>query len=161
MGLQYLLKIAGVVMLMLAIPAFLFEDSVAQIRVYERSQETDISNIGLYRASPTRQKISLNGEWDVSFNEGKNFQKVSVPLSYNFEETALFRRKFDIPAEYLILYSFILVAEGIDYECDVKINGNFVATHTGGQTPVISPVNDGIIGNSNEITVSVNSPDGR
>ncbi len=157
MGLQYLLKIAGVVMLMLAIPAFLFEDSAAQIRVYERSQETDISYIGLYHASPTRQKISLNGEWDVSFNEGKSYQKVSVPLSYNFEETALFRRKFDIPSEYINLYSFILVAEGIDYECDVKINGNFVATHTGGQTPVISPVNDGIIGNSNEITVSVNS----
>ncbi|MBX7042741.1 MAG: hypothetical protein K1X85_07545, partial [Ignavibacteria bacterium] len=79
MGLQYLLKIAGVVMLMLAIPAFLFEDSPAQIRVYERAQETDISNIGLYSASPTRQKISLNGVWEVSFNEGKGYQKVSVP----------------------------------------------------------------------------------
>lgn len=157
MGLQYLVKIAGFAMLLLAMPAFLCSEAGAQIRVFERIQDKDISGIGLYRASDTRQKISLNGDWEVSFNEGKSFQKVSVPLSYTFNETALFRRKFEIPAEYLNLYSFIMVAEGIDYESDIKINGNFVATHTGGQTPVVSPVNDGIIANSNDIFITVNS----
>ena len=94
MTFQYLLKKAGVALLMLALPAFFCEDSLAQIKVFERPQETDISKIGLYRDSETRLKISLNGEWEVSFNEGKTFQKVSVPLSYSFDEKAIFKRKF-------------------------------------------------------------------
>ena len=157
MTFQYLLKKAGVALLMLALPAFFCATSVAQIKVFERTQETDISNIGLYRESEKRLKISLNGEWEVSFNLGKSFQKVSVPLAYNFDEKAIFRRSFSIPAEYADKYSFIFVAEGIDYESDVKINGNFVATHIGGYTPIVTSVNDGIISSNNEILITVNS----
>ena len=157
MTFQYLLKKAGVALLMLALPAFFCEDSFAQIKVFERTQETDISKIGLYRDSETRLKISLNGEWEVSFNEGKTFQKVSVPLSYSFDEKAIFKRKFSIPAEYADKYSFIFVAEGIDYESDIKINGNFVATHIGGLTPIVTSVNDGIISANNDILITVNS----
>lgn len=155
MTFQYLLKKAGVVMLMLAMPAFLCSPSEAQIKVFERTQETDISGIGLYRSSEKRTKISLNGTWNASFNEGKSFQQFSVPLAYDFREKAIFRKSFEIPADLLANCSFIFVAEGIEYESEVKINGNFVATHTGGQTPVVTPVNEGIVANSNEIVVTV------
>jgi hypothetical protein len=157
MTLQYLMKKAGVALMMLALPAFFCASAFAQIKVFERTQETDISKIGLYRDSESRLKISLNGEWEVSFNLGKSFQKVSVPLSYSFDENAIFRRKFSIPAEYLDKYSFIFVAEGIDYESDIKINGNFVATHIGGSAPIVTSVNDGIVAANNDILISVNS----
>jgi hypothetical protein len=151
------MKRAAIVLLMLAIPVFSCAVLQAQIKVFERIQDTDISGIGLYRDTDTREKISLNGTWEVSFNEGKSFQKVSVPMAYNFEEKAIFKRRFEIPPEFVSKYSFIFIAEGIDYESDIKINGNFVATHTGGQTPVISPVNDGVVSSSNEIFITVNS----
>lgn len=157
MTLQYLLKKAGVALLMIALPAFFSANGFAQIKVFERTQETDISKIGLYRDSESRLKISLNGEWEVSFNLGKSFQKVSVPLSYSFDEKAIFRRKFSIPAEYVEKYSFIFVAEGIDYESDIKINGNFVSTHIGGSAPIVTSVNDGIVSANNDILVSINS----
>ncbi len=157
MGLKYLLKCTGVVLLLLAMPVFLRPDAIAQIKVFERTQERPINDIGLFRESTTRKKISLNGQWEVSFNEGKTFQKMSVPLAYSFRGKALYKRTISIPADSVDMYSYIFVAEGIGYEADIKVNGNFVATHTGGYTPIIASVNDGIITPQNEVFITVNS----
>ncbi|MBV6479844.1 MAG: Beta-galactosidase [Ignavibacteria bacterium] len=129
----------------------------SQIKIFERTSPDTVSNINLFSDSPYRAKINLNGTWDVSFNNGLSFGKFKVPLAYDYDGIVLFKRKFDVPQELLNNYSFILVCEGINYECEIKINNNFISTHTGGFTPIINPLIDGTLTGSNEIFISVNS----
>lgn len=132
-------------------PDFLF----SQIRIFERPTNKELKNTGIFFESATRSKIDLNGEWEISFNEGKSFEKYIVPLAYDFKGQAIFRKKIEIPEELLSSSSFIFVAEGIDYESEIKINNNFIANHTGGYTPIISTLSDGIILKTNEILITV------
>jgi len=129
----------------------------SQIKVFERPTDKDLINTGLFFESDTRRKISLNGEWEISFNAGKSFEKFTVPIAYDFKGNAVFRKRTNIPAEMLESFSFILVAEGIDYESDIKINNNFIISHTGGGTPAIMPLSEGVITTSNELVINVNS----
>lgn len=129
----------------------------SQIKVFERPSVNIQKNSGLFFESDTRKIIDLNGNWQVSFNEGLNFSKFIIPMAYDFEGNAIFKRNFDIPEEVISGYSFIFVAEGIEYESEVKINNNFISNHTGGSTPVIIPLTDGILSTGNEILVNVNN----
>lgn len=129
----------------------------SQIKVFERPTNNDIRNTGLFFESSTRKRVELNGHWDISFNEGKNFSKFIVPIAYDFEGQVIFKKKFSLPEDILESYSFIFVAEGINYESEVKINNNFVSKHTGGFTPIIIPLTDGIIINTNEIIINVSN----
>jgi hypothetical protein len=153
--LHFRLKICvlAAIFLIVLMPSFLW----SQIKVFERPAVKELTDAGLFFESDTRKKIDLNGQWDISFNEGLNFSKFIVPIAYDYQGKAIFKRKFDISQEILDEYSFILVAEGIDYESEIKINNNFISNHTGGYTPVIVPLSDGIISASNEITVNVSS----
>jgi len=129
----------------------------AQIKVFERPSETNLSDIGLFFESETRLKISLNGQWEASFNEGKSYQTFTVPLAYDFSGRSVFKKSFKIDEEILANKSFILVAEGISYESEIKINNNFISSHIGGGSPVIVPLSDGIISSQNEIVININS----
>lgn len=147
------------------LPVFLFllflfftsETIYSQIKVFERPTNGEQKNIGLYLESETRKKIDLNGQWEISFNEGKSFDKFTVPLAYDFNGSAILKKKISISEEILNSYSFIFVAEGIEYESEIKINNNFVTKHTGGYTPVISSLPDGIVSSANEIVININS----
>lgn len=134
-----------------------FQGAYSQIKVYERPTGEGQINTGLFFESDTRKRISLNGQWDISFNEGLSYDKFIIPIAYDFKGDALYKKKFSVPDDILNFYSFIFVAEGIDYESEIKINNNFIAKHTGGGTPVISPLADGIISANNEIAVKVSS----
>lgn len=129
----------------------------SQIKVYERPSDAELTNSGLFFESDTRKRIDLNGEWDVSFSEGMNFSKFIVPLAYDFEGNVIFKRGFKVTEDIIKSYSFIFVAEGIDYESEVKINNNFISNHTGGFLPVIATLPDGIISENNEIVINVKS----
>lgn len=154
--------------------------SFAQIKIYERtalnvhSKDTTASDSvktltpqnsytnffgdkGLYFESPTRRKLMLNGEWNVSFNNGGSFSKLIVPCSYDFSGTAFFNKNFSVSADTLANYSFLLVAEGINNTCEIKINDIFITKHTGSGLPVIAPIDEGIIQAINTISVSVDS----
>jgi len=134
----------------------------SQIKVFERPTDTELKNTGLFFESSTRKKIDLNGTWLVSFNDGVNFNKFSVPMAYDFNGNTLFKKNFEISEDLINSYSFIFVAEGIEYESEIKINNNFVSKHTGGGGPIIVALTDGILNTANEITLSVsNKPDFR
>ena len=135
------------------VPDILF----SQIKVFERPSGENLNYAGLYPASDTRRKIDLNGQWEISFNEGKSYDKFIIPIAYDFIGSSIFRRKIKISEELLKSYSFIFVAEGIEYESEIKINNNFVAKHSGGYTPVINSLPDGIISADNEIVITVSS----
>lgn len=87
--------------------------------------------------------LSLNGEWDFSFDNDGFDKKINVPFSYEsklsglgnseFHRTVWYRKEFDIPSAMqgdLLLLHF----GAVDYSCKVWVNGALVAEHTGGQT---------------------------
>lgn len=129
----------------------------SQIRVFERPTENVFSNPDIYPQSPTRKFISLNGQWDVSFNEARSFDKFIIPMAFDFNGKVIFKKNFTIDQETLSKYSFILVAEGIEYESEIRINNNFITKHSGGFSPVYFPLTDGIISGSNEILINADN----
>lgn len=136
---------------------FLFSQSAfSQVKVFERTDST-LKNTGLFMESSKRQRVDLNGEWDVSFNEGASFSKVSVPISYDYTGTAIFRKNINISRDLLDNYNFIFVAEGINYDANIKINNIFLAQNSGGFSSIIMPIDKGIVQDNNLIEVTVNS----
>lgn len=148
-----LFRILLPIILFTLFPAHLYP----QIKVFERPGNIEKKDIGLYTESSTRKKIDLNGQWEISFNEGRSYEKFNIPAAYDFSGTALLRKKFTISEDDLNQFSFMLVAEGIEYESEIKINNNFVSNHTGGFTPIIASLPDDIITINNEISVKANS----
>jgi beta-galactosidase len=144
--------------IILFITAACLTDVTAQIRIYERTSPNDsLRDKGLFFESATRRKLLLNGEWNVSFNNGGSFSRLIIPCSYDFSGTALFNRNFSISPDTLANYSFLLVAEGINNTCEIKLNDIFITKHTGNGLPVITPIDEGIIRANNTISITVDS----
>jgi beta-glucuronidase len=130
-------------------------NSQAQIKIYERPPLVDRENAGLSFQSNTRTKIDLNGEWQASFNDGESFNPVSVPIAYEYKGKSIFKKGFSIPQNLIGSHSFILVAEGINYESSIRLNKVFLINHKQGFTAIIIPIEDEIIHDWNEIEVSI------
>lgn len=142
-----------VIFAILITPNFTF----SQIKIYERPPLTDKENAGLSFFSNTRTKIDLTGRWDASFNNGESFSQVSVPIAYEYKGKSIFKRQFSIPQNLIGTHSFILVAEGINYESSIRINNVFLLNHKQGFTAIIIPIEDEIIREQNEIEININN----
>jgi hypothetical protein len=136
---------------------FLTKGTYPQIRVFERQSIIDTVNKGLYWKSDKRIQIDLNGKWDVSFDNGKYFGTLLVPLAYIYDGYVDFKRKIVINDSIIQSFSFLLVAEGINYDAEVKINNVFITHHTGGFNSIIVPIDENIIKSENEIYIRINS----
>lgn len=85
--------------------------------------------------------INLNGEWSFTFEPGQPDRKILVPFCpesalsgvghTDFIETIQYQRPFAIPAEWR--ERVVLHFGGVDYRCDVLIDGQLVGRHAGGQ----------------------------
>jgi len=95
--------------------------------------------------------LSLNGEWDFSFDDDCFDKKINVPFSFEskmsglgnneFHHTVWYRKEFDIPSTMrggLVLLHF----GAVDYSCKVWVNGVLAAEHTGGQTGFCADITD-------------------
>lgn len=114
-------------------------------------------NRGFFLESEKRLKISLNGTWKAAFDNNEFFYDYEVPMCYDFTGDVIFRKKFELHDSIYSNYCFILVAEGINYESDISINGTFILKHTGGFIPIIIPIDENILRYENEITISVSN----
>jgi beta-galactosidase len=131
--------------------------SFCQIKVFERPIEKYITNSGLILESPKRTILNLNGVWQVSFDDGFQYSNLKVPLSYQFEGTVLFKKSFSINSELINNFNFILVCESINYEARIKINGNFIANHSGAYNSLYIPLEDNVLNKENLIEIIVSN----
>jgi hypothetical protein len=121
--------------------------------------------------SPTREKIDLNGTWNVTFEGSGLIEKwtdrhlqedVKVPSSVDFEGRMTFNRTFTIKESLRSEASFKFVALGINYECEVYINDVFIGRHKGGYSSFEFEIPDDAlqVGQENTIRIMVeNQPD--
>lgn len=136
----------------------LFSTSVySQIKIYERPALIGVENPGLSMMSSTREKIDLNGEWDVSFNDGQSFSQLTVPLAYDYKGKTIFRKGFSISPEMMSRYSFLFVAEGINSESNIRINNVFLVNHKEGFTSIVVPIEEEVLRDNNQIEITIDN----
>jgi hypothetical protein len=103
-----------------------------------------------------RRIINLNGEWNFSSSDPYNNTKVQVPFSYDFKGMAVCSRSFNAGLENPDAWNYLLYCDGINYQCEISINGKFIDKHEGGLTPFSALILEGIIkdyGNTIEIKI--------
>lgn len=89
--------------------------------------------------------VSLNGEWEFSFDKPVFDQRIQVPFAYQSQmsgigsaeehEEVWYRRSFWADGEKLKSRRLLLNFGAVDYEARVRINGKFAGSHRGGHTP--------------------------
>lgn len=136
---------------------FLQSFSFAQIKVYERPPDNTNEYKGIYSVTSKRQRIDLNGLWLFSMDEGKSFNNINVPCAVDYKGKLIFRKSFQLTKEQLKNYSFVLVAEGISYESEVFINKIFIDKSVFGFSSLISPIDENILSENNDILINVSS----
>ncbi|MCX7833888.1 MAG: hypothetical protein N2490_06735 [Ignavibacteria bacterium] len=132
-------------------------NSFSQINVYEKPIEKDIPYRGLISKTKTRYILDLNGQWSLSINDGKNFTPINVPSTIDYKGKLLLKRYFNLNDAALKNFFFILVAEGISYESEIHINRTFVSKNLYGFASIITPLDENILNNSNEIVITLSS----
>jgi len=102
-----------------------------------------------------RKLINLNGQWDI-YSPNITSTSIQVPFCYDFRGKISCSRMFDVKLEDPTAWSYVIFCDGINYQAEIKINGNFVIKHEGGFTPFSSPIAEGIIkeyGNVIEVNI--------
>lgn len=97
-----------------------------------------------------RKLINLNGPWDFS-SQNVGASQVTVPFCYDFKGKAAVSRMFNTGLESPNDWNFVIFCDGINYQAEIKINGNFIVKHEGGFTPFSSPIAEGLIKESGNI----------
>ena len=115
--------------------------------------------------------ICLNGPWEYAIYPtasafGGYQGEITVPFSPETilsgvertvtpADTLYYRRRFTFArtgARVLLHFG------AVDYQCEVRLNGVLLGSHTGGYTPFTFEVTDAIIDGDNELTVTVTDP---
>lgn len=83
--------------------------------------------------------LTLNGEWEFSFEEPTFNKKINVPFSWTCELSGInapekkgvgyYRKRISYPVDENRLF---LIFCGVDYECEVAVNGVSLTKHLGG-----------------------------
>ena len=103
-----------------------------------------------------RKIINLNGEWNISSNDPLIRSTVQVPFSYDFKGKVTCSRTFNTGLENPDSRNYVIYCNGINYQCEISINGRFIVKHEGGFTPFSSVIQEGIIkedGNKIEVRI--------
>lgn len=126
-----------------------------------------------------RKWKTLNGEWNFSYDDlnvgikegyylgDKEFDlKINVPFTYQYKESGIgdstihdivwYKRTFNV--DDMIGDNILLCFNGVDYECDVYINGYHVKYHRGGYSPFEVDITPYINKGSNNIVLRVYDP---
>ncbi len=108
--------------------------------------------------TPTRVKIDLSGRWDYVI-DGEPAGVVRIPAAFNGTGTVTYARSFELTADQLDRYQFQIVLLGVNYTCEISLNGEFVGAHTGGYTSFSQPLPRELLqpGSSNRIQISVSN----
>lgn len=142
--------------------SLIFTASVSQIlsqnRIFSRGN-TGIPPVILNNLqNEYRRVINLNGEWGISAQDPVINTNISVPFCYEFKGRVNARREFNIELENPNDWNYVIHADGINYQCEISINGRFIVKHEGGFTPFSSAIADGVIKeNGNVIEVKMDN----
>ncbi|MCI0449626.1 MAG: hypothetical protein L0Y79_07550, partial [Chlorobi bacterium] len=116
--------------------------------------ETYLSNL----QNQYRKVININGEWAITSNEPALNTTIQVPFCYDFKGKITCKRNFTVEFENPNDWNYTMHCDGVNYQCEIKINNNFIVKHEGGFTPFSSAIPEGFIKeNSNTIEIKIDN----
>lgn len=108
--------------------------------------------------------LSLNGNWEFSFDVDNFDQNITVPYVYQSKlsgiginephEVVWYRKKIDLPKE-MLGKEIILHFGAVDYSCKVWVNGVFITEHIGGHIGFEVNITDALKDEDNTVVVQV------
>jgi hypothetical protein len=112
-----------------------------------------------------RERMTLDGVWEFSFEGDAGWRKISVPSVWQSEfadlrdafGSARYRRRFSLPLEWNER-DISLHFGAVNYLAEVSINGQSIGTHEGGYLPFSLAIARDMLRSENEIEVSVTLP---
>jgi beta-galactosidase len=129
--------------------------SYAQQKILERKSTSIPENYVKHLRNQHRKVINLNGEWNISVQEPSIHGQVQVPFCYEFQGRVKCTRTFDLDLDDPSSWNYLLCCNGINYQCDININGKFIVKHEGGNTSFATLIPDGLMHESGN-TIEVN-----
>ena len=153
------MRLCSLLLSLCIIPLFTPHSSVAQVRFLEAGFPTLVgADAAPNIDTPTRFKIDLSGQWDYDAG-GDNRGTVRIPGAYDFPGVVTFSRRFELTSGQLDTTQLQLVALGVSNSCEIFINGEFLASHGGGNTSltVLVPGNMVQVGRENVVRVVVSN----
>ena len=123
--------------------------------------------------------ITLNGLWDfcyddydIGIKEGYNLGnkefdlKINVPFTYQYSESGIgdstihdiiwYKRTFNV--DEMLGENILLCFNGVDYECDIYVNGCHVFNHIGGYAPFEVDITKYVHAGDNTLVLRVYDP---
>lgn len=91
--------------------------------------------------SPTRILIDCDGPWQVS-SDGESWSTISIPAAFEEHGKFQLRKSFTLTPQQRNGAMWTFAALGINYQCDVLVNDQFVTHHVGGYTSCTIPIPD-------------------
>ena len=88
---------------------------------------------GLYPENRYSKKIPLNSNWQFRLEGDNDWNDIYIPSCYDGfdpEKKIYFRTSFFIGGKKSLQRSYKLVFYGVNYKCNVKVNGVFIENHS-------------------------------
>jgi beta-galactosidase/beta-glucuronidase len=111
--------------------------------------------------------LCLNGPWDFSFDEATYDRTIIVPYACEtalsgiedkgFHKRVWYRRRFTLP-EAMRDKTIRLHFGAVDYRCTLWVNGRYVLSHVGGQSPFEADISD-VVDRTGENTIELKVDD--
>ena len=150
--------IAILVILLSAVNVF------ASMTFYSNPENIEEYNgYGLYPENKHNKKILLtDSNWQVRIEGDKKWQNIYIPSAYDIDDSGkkvFFKKSFYLGGLNASERNYKLVFYGVNYRCNVKINGNFVENHASGSSTFEIALNNNLLNfnGENELYVEVNN----
>lgn len=109
---------------------------------------------GMFQDTNTRLKIDLSGKWLAKVEGENKWFEVLIPSAYDFIGKVTFRKSFNLSDSVVHNKTLFFVAYGINYECQIFINGQFLTGHIGGYTSFVVRIPDRML-NAGENVIEI------
>jgi len=105
--------------------------------------------------------LSLNGLWEYRLEDEEKYRNIQVPSNWylqglNHSGKVYYQKKFKISTQKD--KDYYLVFKGVDYFCEVKLNGRIIGEHEGYFQEFSFPITDILKDGENLLEVEVDSP---
>ncbi len=87
----------------------------------------------LLGGSPTRSYIDCDGQWQYS-GDGESWSTLTVPCALDYQGPFILKKSFLLSPLQRKHFTWKFVALGVNYQCDILVNDQFVTHSVGGYT---------------------------
>ncbi len=135
----------------------LFAAFAGILRAQQSTPQAELAQHGLRyeQTTATRGRINLEGEWQVSVDNGKKWRSITVPSTFDHDGKAIFEKRIFVPTGFVNHNLFTLVLGNGGISTEVRVNNEFVTIHNGAYSPINAKIPDRLLQAGTENIIEV------